>query len=113
MITDPVAVCMGRIVATDGVLGGKPRIEGRRISVLDVKDWIDDGRSPTRIAADFDLDLADVYRALAYYHEHPEEIREWREREAELERKLREREITGLEDLPADVEPGTDSVPSA
>ncbi|MCH7659398.1 MAG: DUF433 domain-containing protein [Euryarchaeota archaeon] len=69
---------MERIVETSEVLGGKPRIAGRRISVLQIKDWTDSGRSPTRIAADYDLDLADVHAALTYYCDRPEEMSEWR-----------------------------------
>ena len=67
---------MAEIVSTDGVLGGAPRIEGRRIGVHHVaKRVIDAGESPEQVAADFDLDIADVHRALAYYYDHPEEMR--------------------------------------
>ncbi|HET7323833.1 MAG TPA: DUF433 domain-containing protein [Halococcus sp.] len=88
------------IVKTEDVLGGKPRLEGRRISVLQIKDLVDRGREPTHIAADFDLDLADVHTALSYYYDHSDEMREWREHQAELERTLREREISGPENIP-------------
>lgn len=99
------------IVKTEGVLGGKPRLEGRRISVLQIKDWTDCGREPTRIAADFDLNLADIYAALSYYYDNPEEMREWREHQAERERTLREREIAGPEDIPDESHSEPDSAP--
>jgi uncharacterized protein (DUF433 family) len=63
------------IVITPGTLGGKPRIAGHRISVQDVAIWHNKmGYSVEQIAGDYDLQLADVYAALAYYHDHREEI---------------------------------------
>src|SRR5881628_3127381 len=63
------------IVSTPGTLGGKPRIAGRRISVQDIAIWHERmGMSPDEIATDYDLTLAEVYAALAYYHDHREEI---------------------------------------
>jgi hypothetical protein len=31
--------------------------------------------APAQVAADYDLDLADVYRALTYYYDHSDEMR--------------------------------------
>ena len=59
------------IEVTPGVAGGKPRIAGRRITVQDVVIWHERlGRSADEIAAEHELDLADVYVALAYYFDH-------------------------------------------
>ncbi|MFC1851954.1 DUF433 domain-containing protein [candidate division CSSED10-310 bacterium] len=56
-------------------LGGKPRIAGRRIAVQDIVVWHEIlGTSVDEIASEYDLTLADVYAALAYYHDHREEI---------------------------------------
>jgi uncharacterized protein (DUF433 family) len=67
---------MAEIVSTEGVLGGAPRVDGRRIGVHHIaKRVIDAGESPEQVAADFDLDLADIHRALAYYYDHPDEMR--------------------------------------
>jgi uncharacterized protein (DUF433 family) len=96
---------MAEIVSTPEVLGGKPRIEGRRISVLHVVDQIQSGRTPEEVTTQFDLTLGEVHTALAYYHEHPEEMRELREQIAERERELREETITGPEDLPEELRP--------
>ncbi|MEM1041884.1 MAG: DUF433 domain-containing protein [Bacteroidota bacterium] len=64
-----------RIVATPGVCGGKPRIDGHRITVQNVAIWHDRlGWSVDRIASEYDLDLADIYAALAYYFAHRETI---------------------------------------
>lgn len=67
---------MSQIVSTEDVLGGAPRIDGRRIGVHHIaKRVIDAGEPPEQVAADYDLDIADVHRALAYYYDHPEEMR--------------------------------------
>lgn len=63
------------IVSTPGVMGGKPRIAGHRISVQDIAIWHTElGYTVEQIADDYKLNLADVYAALAYYHDHKEEI---------------------------------------
>jgi Uncharacterized conserved protein len=74
-------------VTTPEVLGGDPRIAGIRISVLFVYERVEGrGLEPQTVADRHDLDVADVYRALAYYHEHPREMeRLRREREEAFE----------------------------
>ena len=63
------------IEITPNVVGGKPRIAGRRITVQDVMVWHElMGQSADEIAAGYDLSLADIYAALAYYFDHQEEI---------------------------------------
>ena len=63
------------IEMTPGVCGGKPRIAGHRITVQNVAIWHERlGWSPDEIAAEYELDIADVYAALTYYHDHREEI---------------------------------------
>ena len=67
---------MSEIVSTEDTLGGAPQIEGRRIGVHHIAERvIDAGESPERVAGDYDLGLADVYRALAYYYDRPDEMR--------------------------------------
>lgn len=83
-------------------LMSEPHIEGRRISVLQIYDLVE-GRdlAPQTVADRFDLDIADVYHALAYYHDHPKEMKELREdRERALE------EVRERIDRPPGVEPG-------
>lgn len=60
--------------ATPGVCGGEPRIAGHRITVQNVAVWSRLGQSPDEIAAGYDLPLASVYAALAYYHDHRVEV---------------------------------------
>lgn len=63
------------IEITDGVRGGKPRIAGTRITVADVALWhLRDGQPLAAIAAEYDLSLAAVYAAMAYYYDHRDEI---------------------------------------
>ncbi|MBM4341614.1 MAG: DUF433 domain-containing protein [Deltaproteobacteria bacterium] len=61
---------------TPGVSGGKPRIAGHRIRVMDIVLWQTKcGWSPDEIVSQFpQLSLADVHAALAYYWDHKEEI---------------------------------------
>jgi uncharacterized protein (DUF433 family) len=62
-----------RRVATD--LLGEPHITGRRISVRQVYALVEGrGLDPEMVADRYDLDVADVYHALAYYHDHPREM---------------------------------------
>lgn len=66
-----------RIEVTPGIAGSKPRVAGHRITVQDIVIWHEFmGRSADDIATDYGLALADVYSALAYYHEHRAEIDE-------------------------------------
>jgi uncharacterized protein (DUF433 family) len=74
----------GRIVRTEGVRGGKPRLAGHRITVSDIAIWHERmGMSPDEIASEHpSLILSDVYAALTYYHDNRDEIdREIRESE--------------------------------
>ncbi len=65
-----------RIVSTPGTRGGKPRIDGHRITVEDVAVWHERmGMSPDEIVFNYpSITLSDVYAALAYYFENRERI---------------------------------------
>ena len=63
------------IEITPGVAGGKPRIAGRRITVQNVviwHEWL--GHSADEIATEYDLTLAEIYAALAYYFDNRQVI---------------------------------------
>ena len=63
------------IEITPGVAGGKPRIAGHRITVQNIAIWHERlGKSADEIASEYDLTLADIYAALAYYFDHRAEI---------------------------------------
>jgi uncharacterized protein (DUF433 family) len=73
-----VPVITEHIEITPKICGGKPRISGHRIKVEDVVIWHERmGMSPDEIVDRYPtLSLSDVYAALAYYHDHLEEIRQ-------------------------------------
>ena len=74
------------ITKTPGVCGGRPCIAGHRIRVQDIVVWHEmRGYCPDEIVDMFPgITLADVYAALAYYHDHREEIQEEFRKEDEL-----------------------------
>ena len=87
-----------RITADDAVLDGAPRIEGRRIGVLQLHEEVEGrGDDPRTVANRYDLDVAAVYRALAYYHEHPREMERVRERRQERVEAARSDALTRAE----------------
>ncbi len=65
-----------RIVSTPGTCGGKPRIDGHRITVKHlVLDHQRGGMSLDEIVSAYpSLTLSDVYTALAYYHDHRADV---------------------------------------
>jgi len=94
---------MSEIVSTADTLGGAPRIEGRRIGVHHIAARVvDGGEAPMAVAAEYDLDIADVHRALTYYYDNPEEMRR-----VQAERQSVHDEVTvvhGPDDLDANVQ---------
>lgn len=65
------------IEMTPEIVGGKPRIAGRRITVQNIAIWHEYmGMRADEITAEYDLSLAEVYAALAYYFDHRAEIEE-------------------------------------
>ena len=59
---------------THGLMS-EPHIRDRRISVRQVYTLVEEGGEvPEAVADRYDLDVADVYHALAYYHDHPREM---------------------------------------
>jgi uncharacterized protein (DUF433 family) len=63
------------IVSTPGIVGGRPRIDGTRISVRTIVGWYKQGYSAEEITEQYEhVSLAQVYAALTYYHANQEEI---------------------------------------
>jgi excisionase family DNA binding protein len=66
---------MVQIVASEDVLNGKPRLEGRRITVQQIveyhlyADW-----SLEKLENTLNLRPAEIHAALAYYYDHQDEI---------------------------------------
>lgn len=83
---------MTDIVKTDGVLGGKARLDGLRVSVFQIgEQYTVAGASPEEIADQHAISLAEVHAALAYYYDHPDEMAAIRERRDQLVDELAER----------------------
>lgn len=60
-------------IATEAM--AEPHIRGRRISVRQIYALVEGTDvDPESVADRYDLDVADVYHALAYYHDHPREM---------------------------------------
>jgi uncharacterized protein (DUF433 family) len=80
------------IAITPDICGGKPRIAGSRIRVQDVVTWHQKmGLSPDEIVSQYPtLTLADIYAALAYYHDNFDRIRQDLAESAETVEKLRQ-----------------------
>jgi uncharacterized protein (DUF433 family) len=86
------------IVRIQGVCGGRPIIDGTRISVKTVVGWVHLGMSPQEIIEQYPLlSAVQVADALAYYEDHPEEI----DAEFAEEQRLFEQEIPRLQSLVA------------
>lgn len=63
------------IVSTPEVVGGKPRLAGRRITVQNIVIWHERmGYGVDEIAMLYNLTLSEIYSALAYYYDHKMEI---------------------------------------
>ncbi len=63
------------IKITPGLRGGKPHLANTRITVADIAIMhLKIGQTVPEIAAEYDLNLASVYAALAYYYDHRAEI---------------------------------------
>ena len=63
------------ITLTPGLAGGKPHIVGHRITVQNIVIWHERmGLSADEIVTEYNLTLADIYAALAYYYDHQAEI---------------------------------------
>jgi uncharacterized protein (DUF433 family) len=109
MSMSQVATIASHIEVTPGICGGKPRIAGHRIRVQDIVLWTEEGRSADEIVTDFpQLSLADVYAALAYYHDHRERIDQDIREDEEFFRRLtkrisrdRQQETHGGDSLPS------------
>ncbi len=69
-------VRMEHIEKTEGICGGKPRIAGHNIRVMDIVVWHEmRGYSPDEIVEMFPgISLGDVHAALAYYFDNQSEI---------------------------------------
>lgn len=89
-----VVVDMEGITATEDVLGGDPRLDGRRIGVRHVVELVlEAGKEPAVVADELDISVAEVHLALASHYSHPEEMAAVRDRHRERMRAAAESSI--------------------
>jgi uncharacterized protein (DUF433 family) len=80
----------------------EPHIRNRRITVSHVHKLVEErGLDAQTVADRFDLTASEVYHALAYYHDHPEEMRKVEKRRRDTHEATAEDQsiVTGPEDL--------------
>jgi len=94
---------MNTVVSGDeSEIHDEPHIRDRRITVSHIHAMVEDrGLDAQTVADRFDLTVSEVYHALAYYHDHPEEMRAVEKHRRELQEAAEKdpKIITGLEDL--------------
>jgi len=85
---------MNQIVSTPGVVGGKPRIDGTRMSVLQVAAYhFHVGWPIEEISEAFNLTFGQIHAALSYYYAHRAEFDQQIQQEFEdIERLEREQQ---------------------
>jgi uncharacterized protein (DUF433 family) len=80
------------IVATEDVLGGKPRIEGTRIGAYQIGTLVrETGWSRAKVTAQLDLTDDEIDAALEYYDGHPAEMADIEASREETVARIRER----------------------
>ncbi len=80
-----MATTAHRIVSgDDSEIHDEPHVEGKRITARFIHNRVEEyGLDPGIVADRHDLDVADVYRVLAYFHDNPGKM-------ADVERQRRE-----------------------
>ena len=67
-------------------LHDEPHLEGRRVTVRRLQSLVEKAGMPApEVAEDLNINVADVYAALQYYHSHPEEIQEAERKQCQRE----------------------------
>jgi uncharacterized protein (DUF433 family) len=106
--TAPVFYTMSKQMSTivsgeESGIHDEPHIRDRRITVSHIHALVEErGLDAQTVADRFDLTAAEVYHALAYYHDHPEEMRAVDDRRRERQEAAAEDPdiVTGPADLP-------------
>jgi uncharacterized protein (DUF433 family) len=94
-----VQVIERHIEITPGVVGGKPRIAGHRITVQNIAIWHEHmGQSIDEICDEYDLSLAEAHAALSYYFDHREEIEQSIKEDAAFVAALRQQTPSPLQE---------------
>lgn len=63
------------VISDPAIRNGQPILAGTQIRIIDlVASHLYRGHSPDELAVNYNLDLGQVYAALAYYYQHKQEI---------------------------------------
>jgi len=104
MVVHTMSKQMNTVVSGDeSEIHDEPHIRDRRITVSHIHALVEGrGLDAQTVADRFDLTVSEVYHALVYYHDHPEEMRAVKQHRRELHEAAEEdpKIITGPEDLP-------------
>ncbi|MUW15754.1 DUF433 domain-containing protein [Halorubrum sp. CBA1125] len=69
------------VTADESEIHAEPHIRESRLTVRFVHELVEEEDvKPERVAEKYNVDIADVYEALAYYHSNPAEMREVEQR---------------------------------
>ncbi|TKX55499.1 DUF433 domain-containing protein [Halorubrum sp. SP3] len=81
----------------------EPHIEGRRVTVRRIQGLVEGaGKSADEVADQLDLDVADMYGALQYYHSHPDGMAAVERQRADREAAAQEAGAVSLSELKGD-----------
>ncbi len=70
----------------------EPHVRGRRVTVRHIHAQVEErGLRPEAVADRHNLSLSDVYHALAYYHDHPDEMSDVEEQRKQAMAEAKER----------------------
>jgi uncharacterized protein (DUF433 family) len=93
------AVAIRHVAVDPSIRGGRPHLVGSRVTVGDVALLhLRTGQPLEEIAAKYDLDLAALYAAMAYYYDHREEIDRALEADDAFEQAHRDRNPSPLDE---------------
>lgn len=95
-------------------LHDEPHIEGRRVTVRRIQGLVEGAGTPaTEVAKQLELDVADIYAALQYYHTHPKEIDQAEQKQRKREKKAREADGKTVNEIRQERNEGSDGVPDS
>lgn len=78
----------------------EPHLEGRRVTVRRIQGLVEGAGKPADEVADqLELEVADVYAALQYYHTHPEEMEHAATKRSTRERDARRAGALSLDEI--------------
>jgi uncharacterized protein (DUF433 family) len=89
-------ISINLITTNPKVRGGRPCIAGTGLRVTDVvMAHLFHQRTPSELASDYDISMAQVHAALAYYYEHKEELDADIRQQIDKARELKEKGVGG------------------